>query len=120
MSITLDTEQERVARVLVDRFGWPEDAARAALPEEGYSVSRLHVPIHARYVTIRADAAIRVGTSPGLADGYDYVPSHRTYVMPVEDTESIYVRINASSGVCTISYAWDTGPERVMPLRGPL
>lgn len=72
----------------------------------------LAIPPGAKFLHLRASAAIRFGTNATLDgtedDGYDYLPAYEpSGAIPVLDGTAMYVRINASSGTCSVYYRFE-------------
>jgi hypothetical protein len=73
----------------------------------------LTIPSTAKYLYLRATAAIRYGSNAtldgtGTGKGYMYLPAYEmSPPIPVQDAVAVYVRIDASSGTCSVYQEWE-------------
>jgi hypothetical protein len=104
-----------IASLVVDDTAYQDAEINVISPDTdvGTTPVALVVPSGARYLHLRASAAIRFGSNATLDgtadDGYDYLPAYEpSGAIPVLNETTMYVRINAGSGTCTVWHRWET------------
>jgi len=102
----------------VDGTIYEDDAATPITSPDtvGATPLGLAVPAGAKFLHLRASAAIRFGTNATLSGaanlGYDYLPAYEpSGPIPVLDGTAVYNRIHADTGTCSIWHRWEVRSE---------